>query len=188
MEEFKKVFFEPRVRVKMLEEVVYPSIFRASWHGEEKIRALFRHKLRVAESIKGIEDAEEREELCNALNALYSYYITLIGCSSGDVERGESAIEEEFKRMELEAQACIPLQSESTDEVTASLRWIKARVEMVWAQVVKNAYLHQPFTEDELATFKKDLDRMELKLSEEPNSQVKADICVEIERIRELLL
>lgn len=105
MNEYKTVLFEPRVRVKMLEELVYPSIFRSSWQKEEKIRALFRHKLRVAESIKGIGDAEEWEELCNGLNALYSYYIALIGCSSGEIERGESAVKEEFKRMEIEAKA-----------------------------------------------------------------------------------
>ncbi|MDI6884906.1 MAG: hypothetical protein QMD22_00870 [archaeon] len=188
MNEYKTVLFEPRLRVKMLEELVYPSIFRSSWQEEEKIRALFRHKLRVAESIKGIGDAEEREELCNALNALYSYYLALIGCSSSEVEKGESAVKEEFKRIEIEVKAYIPAQSESAEEVTASVRWIKARLGMVWAQLVKNASMHHPFTEDELDKFKKDLNRIELKLSEQPNSQAKVDIGEEIKRLRELLL
>jgi len=188
MNEYKTVLFEPRVRVKMLEELVYPSIFRSSWQKEEKIRALFRHKLRVAEGIKGIGDAEEREELCTTLNALYSYYIALIGCSSSEVEKGESAVKEEFERIEIEAKAYIPAQSESAEEVSASVKWIKARIGMLRAQVAKRAYMHQSFTEDELDKFKKDLNRLELKLSEEPNSQVKVDICEEIERLRELLL
>jgi len=43
----------------MLKELVYPVIFRSSWQTEDKIRALFRHKLR--ESITELRDAKERE-------------------------------------------------------------------------------------------------------------------------------
>ena len=48
--------------------------------------------------------------------------------------------------------------------------------------------MYQSFTEEELYIFKRELKSIETKLSEEPPSQVKVDICEEIERIRELLL
>jgi len=61
MRGYKKAFFEPEIRVEMLKELVYPVIFRSSWQIEDKIRALFRHKLRVDKSITELRDAKERE-------------------------------------------------------------------------------------------------------------------------------
>jgi len=103
MRGYKKVLFEPEIRVEMLKELVYPVIFRSSWQTEDKIRALRRHKLRVDKSITELRDAKEREKLCTILNELYTYYIALLGGSSADVEKCESAVTEEFERQEIEA-------------------------------------------------------------------------------------
>ena len=187
----KTVFFEPEIRVKMLAELVYPVISRSAWQTEDKIRALFRHKLRVDKSITELKDATatEREDLCATLNALYAYYIALLGVSSADVENCESAVKEEFKRIEIEVKAAIPsYKSEFAEEVSTSVKWMEARVGMLRAHTMKKSYTHQSFTEDELAKFVRDLDGIETKLSEEPHSQVKRDLYVEIERVRELLL
>ena len=188
MDEFKRVLFEPKVRIKMLRELVFPSIFQSSWQKEEKIRALCRHKLRVAKGINGIGDPHEREELCNTLDALYSHYIALIGISSVELEEGERAVKEEFERLETVAHACIPPPSESEAEASATVKWIKARISMLRAQVAKNVYMHRPFTEEELGQFKKELNRVEMKLAGEPNSHLKAEIYEEIDILRELLL
>ncbi|MEA2075318.1 MAG: hypothetical protein U9O85_06245 [Euryarchaeota archaeon] len=188
MREYKTVFFEPEIRVKMLAELVYPVIFRSAWQTEDKIRALFRHKLRVDKSITELRDATDREDLCATLNALYTYYIALLGVSSADVENCESAVKEEFKRIEIEVKAVILSKSKFAEDVSTSVKWMEARVGMLRAHTMKKSYMHQSFTEDELATFVRDLDSIETKLSEEPHSQVKRDLYVEIERIRELLL
>ncbi len=189
MRGYKTVFFEPEIRVKMLAELVYPVIFRSAWQTEDKIRALFRHKLRVDKSITELRDATDREDLCATLNALYTYYIALLGVSSADVENCESAVKEEFKRIEIEVKAAIPSsKNEFAEEVSTSVKWMEARVGMLRAHTMKKSYMHQSFTEGELAKFIRDLDSIETKLSEEPHSQVKRDLYVEIERIRELLL
>lgn len=187
----KTVFFEPEIRVKMLEELVYPVIFRSAWQTEDKIRALFRHKLRVDKSITELKDATatEQEDLCATLNALYAYYIALLRVPTADVENCERAVKEEFKRIEIEVKAAIPSYKNGfAEEVSTSVKWMEARVGMLRAHTMKKSYTHQSFTEDELAKFVRDLDRIETKLSEEPHSQVKRDIYVEIERVRELLL
>jgi len=188
MDEFKKVIFEPKVRIKMLRELVFPSIFRASWDKEDKVRALCRHKLRVAQSIKGIGDLQEQETLCNTLDELYSQYITLMGVSSIELDEGERAVEEEFEKLEIDAHARIPLRGGLEAEASATVKWIKARIGMLWAQVAKNVYLHHPFTQDELDQFKKELNRVERKLAGESNSQTKTEIAEAIELLRELLL
>ncbi|MHC1600190.1 MAG: hypothetical protein ACXQS5_05140 [Candidatus Methanospirareceae archaeon] len=172
----------------MLAELVYPVIFQSPWQTEDKIRALFRHKLRVDKSITELEDATAREDLCATLNALYTHYIALLGVSSADVENCESAVKEEIKRIEIEVKAVIPTRSEFAEEVSTSVKWMKARVGMLRAHTMKKSYMHQSFTEEELAKFIRDLDSVETKLSEEPHSQVKVEIYEEIERIRELLL
>ena len=189
MRGYKTVFFEPEIRVKMLAELVYPVISRSAWQTEDKIRALFRHKLRVDKSITELRDATKREDLCATLNALYTYYIALLGVSSADMENCESAVKEEFKRIEIEVKAVIPSsKNEFAEEVSTSVKWMEARVGMLRAHTMKKSYMHQSFTEGELATFIRNLDSIETKLSEEPHSQVKRDLYVEIERIRELLL
>jgi uncharacterized protein YjiS (DUF1127 family) len=188
MDEFKTVFFEPKIRVKMLEELVFPSIFRSSWDKEDKIRALYRHKLRVAACIERMRNADEQEDLCNTLDALYAHYLALIGISPAEEEEGERAVKEEEKRIERVVHAGIPAQSGSEAEVSAAFKWIKARIGMLSAQVEKNVYLHHPFTEEEVDHFKKELKRVERKLASESNSQLKAELYEEIEILREHLL
>ncbi len=188
MHGYQKVFFEPKIRIKMLEELVYPTIFRASWQPEDKIRALFRHKLRVERSIQEIRDAKEQKELSTQLRDLYAYYLNLMGCSSADVANCESAVKEEFERLNVTAKAAIPAPYETTVRVSPTVKWIEARVEMLWAQVVKNAYMRQSFVGDELDKFERDLQSIEKKMSEEPDSQIKRAIREKIGLIRDLLL
>jgi SepF-like predicted cell division protein (DUF552 family) len=188
MDEFKTVFFEPKIRVKMLEELVFPSIFRSSWDKEDKIRALYRHKLRVATCIASMEDADVREDLCNTLDALYAHYLALIEVSPVEEEEGKRAVKEEFRRIERAVHADVPAQTVSESEVSIAVKWIKARIGLLSAQVAKNVYLHHPFTEEELDHFKKDLTRVKRKLASEPNSQLKAELYEEIEILREHLL
>ena len=70
--------------------------------------------------------------------------------------------------------------------MSSSTRWVKARVGMLLAQVTKKFYTHQ-IAGEKLAMREVDLSSLERKLSEEPDSQVKADIIEEIEKVRELL-
>lgn len=184
----EEVLFEPEIRVKMLKTLVYPFILSTGWGTEGKIRALFRHKLRVTKSINELGDATERNELCIRLNDLYSYYIALTGASPTDVENCERAVEKEFKRLEDEADAGGKYNREATEEVSTSVRWLNARVGMLRAHVMKWTYLCQACSEVELTNFARELTRIEAKLSEEPDTQVKQDMCAEIERLRALLL
>ncbi|RZN38719.1 MAG: hypothetical protein EFT35_04420 [Methanophagales archaeon ANME-1-THS] len=188
MDKSKTVFFEPKIRVKMLEELVFPSIFRSSWEKEDKIRALYRHKLRVATCIASIEDADDREDLSTVLDALYAHYLDLIEVSPAEEEEGERAVKEEFQRIERAVHAETPAQMVSEAEVSPAVKWIRARIGMLSAQVAKNVYLDHPFTEEELEHFKKELNRVERKLASEPDSQVKAELSEEIEVLREHLV
>ncbi len=52
MHEYGIAIFDTRTRIKELEELIYPSIFYSSWRTErEKIRAMYRHKIRIGKSI-----------------------------------------------------------------------------------------------------------------------------------------
>lgn len=187
MEELRTVSFEPKIRVKMLAELVFPSIFRASWEKGDKIRALYRHKLRVATCIAGIEDTVEREDLNTLLDTLYAEYLTLLEVSPAEEEEGERAVQEEFQKMKQAAQPEVPAQPVSEAEVSPAVKWIKARLGMVTAQVAKSMYLHHRFTDEEVEHFKKELNRIEKKLASEPESPVKAELCERIEVLREYL-
>ena len=176
--------FDPRIRLKVLDELIYPSITRSSWRTEEeKIRALFRHKIRVGKSIGAIEDAQERKELYGDLDALYIYYLSFLTTSSAEVEKCEREVKAEY-----EVVRTLQYKSEPVEEVTSSVNWIKARTGMLFAQVMKRAYMHRRSTREELDRFEDELSSMERRLSNEPDSQVKADIFREIERVRVLLL
>ena len=184
----EKVLFEPEIRVRMLKKLVYPFILSAEWETDGKIRALYRHKLRVTKSINELGEATERDELCNRLNDLYSYYIALTGASPTDVANCESAVEEEFRRLEEETKATSGYKREATEEASTSVKWMNARVGMLRAHVVKWTYLCQACSEVELTNFARELTRIEAKLSEEPDTRIKQDICAEIERLRALVL
>ena len=64
MREYGIAIFDLRIRINVLEELIYPSIFYSSWRTEEeKIRAMYRHKIRIGKNIERIGDVEEKEEL-----------------------------------------------------------------------------------------------------------------------------
>jgi len=149
---------------------------------------MYRHKLRIGKSIERIEDVEEREELYNSLSELYLNYVALFGLPSVKVKKCEAEVKEEVKNIEYKSPVYGP--GESPEEVSASTstKWIKARVEMLLAQVLKKSYTHLVYAREELAMLEGDLNSLERKLFEEPDSQVKADIIEEIEKVRQLLL
>ncbi len=105
-------------------------------------------------------------------------------------EVGDAKKREEFEKIEIEAKDCIsiPYKSESPEEVSVSVKWMKAHVRMLLVRVLKKLYMHQACTREELDKIEEDLNNMEMKLSEEPDSQVKVDIYEEIRGLRELLL
>ncbi len=186
MREYRIAIFDPRIRINVLEELIYPSIFYSSWRTEEeKIRAMYRHKIRVGKSIERVEDAAEKGELYDSLDELYLNYVALFGFSAVDVKKCETEVEAEVRETETKPSAFVP--AESTAE-SVSTKWIKARAEMLLAQVLKRFYMHMVYARDELAMLEDDLSSLERKLFEEPDSQVKADIIEEIEKARELLL
>ncbi|MCK4475437.1 MAG: hypothetical protein KAU16_01790 [Methanophagales archaeon] len=191
MREYRIAIFDPRIRINVLEELIYPSIFYSSWRTEEeKIRAMYRHKIRIGKSIGGIGDAEEKEELYNSLDELYLNYIALFGFPSVDVKKREAEVEAEVKNIEAKAYISVYGPSESPEEVpvSTSTKWIKARVGMLLAQVMKIPYIQEVYARGEFATLERDLSSLERKLFEEPDSQAKADVFEEIEKVRELLL
>jgi len=58
---------------------------------------------------------------------------------------------------------------------------------MLLAQVMKMPYTQEVYARGEFATLERDLSSLERRLFEEPDSQMKADIVEEIEKVRELL-
>jgi hypothetical protein len=191
MRECRTAIFDPRTRIKVLEELIYPSIFYSMWRTEEeKIRAMCRHKIRVGKCIEKIGDAEIKEELYNSLNEVYSNYLALSEFAPVEVRKCEVEVEKEIEDMEAKLYAYVHEPCESPEEVSmsTSTKWIKARVGMLLAQVRKRSYIRQVYAWEELTMLEKDLSSLERKLSTEPDSQVKADILEDIERVRELLL
>jgi len=193
MREYRIAIFDPRIRIHTLEELIYPAIFYSSWRTEkEKIRAMYRHKIRIGKSIERIGDAEEKEELYSSLDELYLHYVALFGFSSVEVEKCEAEVEEEVREIEIKPYPSpyVDVPGELPEEVpvSASTKWIKARAEMLLAQVRKRCFMHLVYAREELAMIEDDLSNLERKLFEEPDSQVKADIIEEIEKTRELLL
>ncbi len=191
MHEYGIAIFDTRTRIKELEELIYPSIFYSSWRTErEKIRAMYRHKIRIGKSIvETIGGVEEKEELSDSLDSLYLDYVALFGFSSVEVKKCEAEVEAEVKKIEAKAYFYAYASGESAAEVyvSNSTKWVKARVAMLFAQVMKKSYTHQVYARGELAMLKMDLGSLERKLSEEPDSQIKADIMEEIEKVKELL-
>ncbi len=191
MHEYGIAIFDTRTRIKELEELIYPSIFYSSWRTErEKIRAMYRHKIRIGKSIVETSgDVEEKEELSDSLDSLYLDYVALFGFSLVEVKKCEAEVEAEVKKIEAKAYFYAYASSESAAEVyvSSSTKWVKAHVGMLFAQVMKKSYTHQVYTRGELAMLKMDLGSLERKLSEEPDSQIKADIMEEIEKVKELL-
>lgn len=81
--------------------------------------------------------------MCTNLNELCTYYIALLGFSSEDAKKCESAVTEEFERQEIEANSDIPTKANpQKKEVSTSVKWLKARVGMLWAHTVKRAYMY----------------------------------------------
>jgi len=188
MHEDRIAIFDPRIRINVLEELIYPSIFYSTWRTEkEKIRAMYRHKIRIGKSIERVGDAEEKEKLYGSLDELYLNYVALFGFSSVEVKKCETEVEEEVREIRTYPPAYAHVSGESQEEVPvpASTKWIKARVEMLLAQVFKISYAHM--AQSGLTTLESDLSSLERKLFEEPDSQVKG-IIEEIEKARELLL
>ncbi len=116
-------------------------------------------------------------------------YVALFGFSSVEVKKCEAEVEAEVKKIEAKAYFYAYASSESAAEVcvSSSTKWVKARVGMLFAQVMKKSYTHQVYARGELAMLKMDLGSLEIKLYEEPDSQIKADIMEEIEKVKELL-
>ena len=190
MREYRIAIFDPGIRIKVLAELIYPSIFYSSWRTEaEKIRAMYRHKVRIGKSIERMAEVEEKEELYNSLDELYLNYIALFGFSSVEVKKREAEVEAEVKNIEAKAYIYVYEPSESLEEVpvSTSTKWIKARVGMLLAQVMKMPYTQEVYARGEFATLERDLSSLERRLFEEPDSQMKADIVEEIEKVRELL-
>ncbi len=175
---------DARKRLKALQELVYPSIIHSMWGTEDKIRALYRHKIRVVKIIKQLEDVEEQKELNSDLEELYSQYIGMFGLAVFEIRKYE--IEVELEQEDIAAQPSVFV-DESVD-VPTSTRWIKARVRMIMAQVLKRVIMHQAYTMDELAMVEKNLYSLEDRLAREPETNEKADILGDIEKVRELLL
>lgn len=188
MHECRIAIFDPGTRIKVLEKLIYPSIFYSTRRTEEeKIRAMCRHKIRIGKCIERISDAEKREELYNSLDELYSNYIALFGFASVEVRKCEAEVEKEIEDMETKLYA-YPYEPCESPEESASTKWIQARVGMLLAQVLKITYTRQVYAGEEQTILEKDLSSLERKLSAEPDSEVKVDILADIERVRELLL
>ena len=187
MPEYRIAIFDPRKRITELEELIYPSIFYSMRRtGEEKIRALYRHKIRIGTSIERIGDAEKREGLHNRLDVLYVKYLALFGFAAVVVRRCEAEVENELN--DKAAERCAGENEEVPADVSITTRWIKARVRMLLAQVLKKSYLRQVYTWEERTLLEADLSSLEWKLSRESDSHMKADILKDIERVRGLLL
>jgi len=179
---------DPRKRIRALQELVYPSIIHSKWDAEDKIRALYRHKIRVVKTIERLEDVEEKKELNKDLEELYSQYIAFFGFEVVEIRKYELEVEREQE--DIEAQHAIT-HSESEEvpaPVPTSTLWIKARVRMIMAQVLKRSIVNPTYAVDELATLVDDLYTLEGKLSLEPDTQEKADIFEDIDKVKELLL
>jgi len=179
---------DPRKRIRALQELVYPSIIHSKWGAEDKIRALYRHKIRVVKAIERLEDVEEKKELNKDLEELYSQYIAFFGFEVVEIRKYELEVEREQE--DIEAQHAIT-HSESEEvpaPVPTSTLWIKARVRMIRAQVLKRSIVNPTYAADELATLVDDLYTLEGKLSLEPDTQEKADIFEDIDKVKELLL
>ena len=179
---------DPRKRIRALQELVYPSIIHSKWGAEDKIRALYRHKIRVVKTIERLEDVEEKKELNKDLEKLYSQYIAFFGFEVVEIRKYELEVEREQE--DIEAQHAIT-HSESEEvpaPVPTSTLWIKARVRMIRAQVLKRSIVNPTYAADELATLVDDLYTLEGKLSLEPDTQEKADIFEDIDKVKELLL
>jgi len=179
---------DPRKRIRALQELVYPSIIHSKWGAEDKIRALYRHKIRVVKTIERLEDVEEKKELNKDLEELYSQYIAFFGFEVVEIRKYELEVEREQE--DIEAQHAIT-HSESEEvpaPVPTSTLWIKARVRMIMAQVLKRSIVNPTYAVDELATLVDDLYTLEGKLSLEPDTQEKADIFEDIDKVKELLL
>jgi len=179
---------DPRKRIRALQELVYPSIIHSKWGAEDKIRALYRHKIRVVKTIERLEDVEEKKELNKDLEKLYSQYIAFFGFEVVEIRKYELEVERE--QGDIEAQHAIT-HSESEEvpaPVPTSTLWIKARVRMIRAQVLKRSIVNPTYAADELATLVDDLYTLEGKLSLEPDTQEKADIFEDIDKVKELLL
>ena len=143
MREYGIAIFDLRIRINVLEELIYPSIFYSSWRTEEeKIRAMYRHKIRIGKNIERIGDVEEKEELYNSPNELYLNYVALFGFSSVEVKKREAEVEAEVKNRETKAYLHAYRPSESPEEVSMSsfIKWVKARVGMLLARVMKMPY------------------------------------------------
>ncbi len=181
-----KTIFDPRTRTKALEEVIYPAILHSMWQTENKICAMYRHKIRIEKSIERIEDAEKREELYSRVNDLYLNYIALLGFAPVEVRKCEAEVEKE----DIRAKICTHAREhgESSEEVPTTTRWIKAHVKMLLALSLKKSYTQQVYTRKERIPLEEYLMDLERKLAAESDSQVKADIAADIERVRELLI
>jgi len=106
-----------------------------------------------------------------------------------EVKKREAEVEAEVKNREAKAYLHAYRPSESPEEVSMSsfIKWVKARVGMLLAQVIEIPYTQEVYARGEFATLERDLSSLERKLFEEPDSRVKADIFEEIEKVRELL-
>ncbi len=103
-----------------------------------------------------------------------------------EVRKYEEEVEREQE--DVETQPALAPEETITGGVPTSTRWIKARVRMIMAQVLKRYVMNWTYTEDERAIIEDDLYMLEEKLSMEPDTPEKADISGDIEKIRELLL
>ncbi len=178
------VISDVRKRIKALQELVYPSIIHSMWCAEDKIRALYRHKVRVAKIIEQLDDDEEQNALSNDLEELYSGYIGMFGLTVLEVRKYE--IEVDMEQEEIATQPGVSVRESS--DVPTSTRWIKARVQMIMAQVMKRVIMHQAYAVDELAMVEENLFSLEDKLYREPDTDAKLDILNDIEKVKELLL
>ena len=173
---------DPRKRIRALQELVYPSIIHSKWGAEDKIRALYRHKIRVLRTIERLEDADEKRNLNKDLEELYSQYIALFGFEVVEIRKYELEVEREQEDIEVQPPIA------HSESVPTSTRWIKARVGMIMAQVLKMSIMNRAYAVDELATLVDDLYTLEGRLSLEPDTQEKADIFEDIDKVKELLL
>jgi len=179
---------DPRKRIRALQELVYPSIIHSKWGAEDKIRALYRHKIRVVKAIERLEDVEEKKELNKDLEELYSQYIAFFGFEVVEIRKYELEVEREQEDIESQHAITHSESEEVPAPVPTSTLWIKARVRMIRAQVLKRSIVNPTYAADELATLVDDLYTLEGKLSLEPDTQEKADIFEDIDKVKELLL
>jgi hypothetical protein len=89
------------------------------------------------------------------------------------VEQIACPVAAEFVRLEADKEA------EEVEAPSATLKWLEARVRMLWATAVHRG---------KIELIDRELSRIEPKLAAEPAPQVKAAIIEEIELIRALLL